>query len=219
MTNDTAKRKNVTIAAFFLLLACMTILFSSCTPHGSSLWEEEEAYGAEKKEVEAVPLGSWQDIVLENAVDGSSVDAKVRITGVDSNKASVKQKIEDYNRRAQGSKIEPLSESVYVYQVAAYELSLPDGVNPADVTLPIFTVCSSYGEDFIEDGEIMLGGTSKATEITPPSDENTFYEDGNYHGEILFTMIEGFGDYRLKEKSFNGENHFYMPKAGTITVK
>lgn len=230
--SDSRQSSNIMTKRGARLLAvclCLLLAVSFCAACGTD-GDPEESFilveqdpgsgeGQEGKAIEGVPLGQWQDSCMLSERDGKPYPVQVRFTAVDRDAAEVQEQIDAYNVSAAGHTVPELPSETYAYAIAHYEVKFPGDYPDSDFGItnvaPAFTITAADGGDVIRVGNVSHEGLTDTFEIGALPQGYDFYSGSTYKGAIIFIMVNGYDDFRIREASPAANEaesqHYYMP--------
>lgn len=195
------KKKFVLIMAFIFVV---TFSFSACGGEAPASSTQSSAGNREgAKEVPSEETGKWLKIKKKAEADGKKHDAEFRVKSIVTDEKKVKKEIDAFNVSGTNERIDlDIGNEDLQYCVANYEVKFPDGFPDqdfglTDVTVD-FTITAPDGSDEIrKDGTVYpnLADTKQIGSIPQGYD---FYSGQTYKGKIVYAMVKGCKEYRLK---------------------
>ncbi len=196
------KKKFVLVMVFILVVA---FSFGACggeapesSGQGSAGNKEEGA-----KEVPSEKTGKWLKIKKKAEADGKKHDVEFRVKSIITDEKKVKKEIDAFNVSGTNERIDlDIGNENLQYCVANYEVKFPDSFPDqdfglTDVTVDFKITAPDGSEEIRNDGTVYpnLTDTKQIGSIPQGYD---FYSGQTYKGKIVYAMVKGCKEYRLK---------------------
>lgn len=196
------KRKKMTRLWCCVVAATFFLTFAACGK-------------VQDKRVKSVSIGTEVETKQLSERDGKPYPVSYKITHVDRDNKSVKERIENYNLIARGSTISQISGKKLEYAIADYEVYYPKGFPDGEFGITRvalnFSIVGTDGKREIKVGDVVYKGLDKTWEIGDPPMGYDFYAEQTYKGSFVFLMVKRERNYAFKESyKENGKtiNHY-----------